>query len=68
MTPLAHLLARIGWTAGELGRRLGISHQHAHRLVTGRNANGNRLEPPLGLVEWLERVAEAVETQPTKDL
>ena len=56
MTPLAKLLARIGWTTGELSARLDVSPD-----TTSRWARGTRTPPPSVLV-WLAAIADAVAT------
>jgi transcriptional regulator with XRE-family HTH domain len=54
VTPLATLLARIGWTTGELARRLDIPPD-----TTSRWARGTRTPPP-DVLTWLAEVADAV--------
>lgn len=54
MTPIAVLLARIGWTPGELARRLECADGTTHQWKSGRRA------PPPYVVEWLEEVAAAL--------
>ena len=54
MTPIATLLARIGWTTGELAARLDVSPDTASRW-----ARGTRTPPP-SVVAWLAEIADAV--------
>jgi hypothetical protein len=56
VTPIAALLARIGWTTGELATRLDISPD-----TSGRWARGTRGAPP-SVIAWLGDIADAVET------
>jgi transcriptional regulator with XRE-family HTH domain len=56
VTPLAALLARIGWTTGELAARLDIS-----RHTTGQWATGRR-GAPLSVLAWLADIADAVDS------
>lgn len=55
MTQTAALLARIGWTAGELARRLDVARDTAGDWVRGRRA------PPPHVLTWLADVAQGVE-------
>ena len=52
---LRSVLARIGWTTGELASRLDVSAD-----TTNQWARGRRSAPPVVLV-WLEQVASGVE-------
>ena len=54
MTPLATLLAHIGWTTGELARRLSVTDGTVRNWVTGRRS------PSLSVLVWLAEVADAV--------
>jgi hypothetical protein len=55
MTTLSAPLSRIGWTTGELSRRLRIAPETTTHWASGRRA------PPPAVLAWLERVARAVE-------
>jgi transcriptional regulator with XRE-family HTH domain len=55
MTPLAALLARIGWTTGELAGRLDVSPDTTRQWASGRRT------PPPDVMLQLEPVARAVE-------
>jgi len=57
-TPLASLLARIGWTTVELARRLDVSDSTVRSWVIGRRA------VPQSVLFWVGRVAKAVEGVP----
>jgi len=48
---LTHLLGQIGWTRGELARRLGVSDSAVQGWATGRR------EAPENLLAWLRDVA-----------
>ena len=63
MTPAATLLSRIGWTAPEMTRRLGMTRAQTWPWIVGKNTRGNAVEPPAAVVAWLERVALAVERE-----
>jgi transcriptional regulator with XRE-family HTH domain len=54
VTPLAALLARIGWSTGELAARLDVSPDAARHWASGRR------EPPPSVLAWLEDIADAV--------
>jgi transcriptional regulator with XRE-family HTH domain len=54
VTPLAALLARIGWTTGELAARLDISPDTTRSWANGRRST------PLSVLAWLADVAAAV--------
>ena len=56
MTPLATLLARIGWTTGEVAARLDVSPDTARQWASGRR------EPPPSVLPWLADVADALAT------
>lgn len=58
MTPLAHLLDRIGWKPAELARQIGCSPDYAHKMAHGLRA------PPPKLVAWLERRAASADADP----
>jgi transcriptional regulator with XRE-family HTH domain len=55
MTPLATLLARIGWTPTELASRLQVLPGTAQQWARGRR------DPPPIVLDRLELVARAVE-------
>lgn len=55
MTPTDTNLAMIGWSRRELARRLGVPSRTVHNWWKPGAA------PPADVVEWLERVADAVE-------
>lgn len=56
MTGLAPLLARIGWDAATLARRLPCSPSYAHKLATSEARNAT-------VEAWLDRLAAAVEAE-----
>ena len=56
MTPLAALLAQIGWTTGELAHRLDVSPD-----TTSRWARGTRGYPS-SVLTWLAEIADAIAT------
>ena len=62
MTPLRHALARIGWSAPELARRLGESpHTVSSWVYATRSRHGTPTQTPADVMTWVQRVAEAVE-------
>jgi hypothetical protein len=58
MTPLAAMLARIGWTTGELARRVGVAESTTRSWASGRRAC------PQSVLFWVGAVARAVERVP----
>lgn len=63
MTPLARILDRIGWSAPQLAGRLGVHHATAYRWLAGKNTRGNPASTPPTVLEWLERIARAIERE-----
>jgi transcriptional regulator with XRE-family HTH domain len=62
VTPLATLLAHIGWTTGELARRLGVTDGTVRNWVTGRRS------PSPSVLLWLADIADAMDrAQPLPD-
>jgi transcriptional regulator with XRE-family HTH domain len=55
MTTLPTLLLRVGWRAPEMARRLGV------REDTVRGWERGKRECPVVVLEWLERIGDAVE-------
>lgn len=55
MTPIAALLARIGWPSSELAGRLGVADATVRHWVSGRR------EPPPSVIERVALVADAVD-------
>lgn len=55
---MAALLQRIGWTGGELARRL-----NTRDITVSRWLNGRR-EIPDNLAEWLQQVADQLDKAP----
>jgi transcriptional regulator with XRE-family HTH domain len=54
VNPVASLLARIGWTTGELAIRLDVSPDTTNQWARGRRA------PPPEVLAWLADVATAM--------
>lgn len=65
MTPLRAALARIGWSAPELARRLGRNlHTVNCWVYATRSRHGTPTATPPAVLEWVQRVAEAVDGVP----
>lgn len=64
MTAFSTLAARLGWSAREIARRLGISERTARYWAEGRNSRGGHAEPPAEVLQWLQACADAVGAVP----
>ena len=62
MTPLPTMLGHIGWTTGELARRLGVTDGTVRNWVTGRRS------PSPSVLLWLADIAAVMDrAQPLPD-